>query len=120
MRGALTIAAALGCVTSAALAGEVDPGAFQPYAGGLIDRLAIGTERLAAEVDAGDLEGAKEAWIAARVGWERGETFLGEYFPESAPGLAEVVAHFDQTFGLGLRAVACGGSGKQVIPMELY
>jgi hypothetical protein len=30
MRRALTIAAALGCATSAALAGEVDPGAFQP------------------------------------------------------------------------------------------
>ena len=83
MRRALTIAAALGCATSAALAGEVDPGAFQPYAGGLIDRLAIGTERLAAKIDEGDLEGAKEAWIAARIGWERGETFLGEYFPES-------------------------------------
>jgi iron uptake system component EfeO len=83
MRRALTIAAALGCATPVALAGEVDPGAFQPYAGGLIDRLSSGTERLAAEVDAGDLEGAKEAWIAARVGWERGETFLGEYFPES-------------------------------------
>jgi iron uptake system EfeUOB component EfeO/EfeM len=83
MQRALIIAAALGCVTSAALAAQVDPGAFQPYAGGLIDRLAIGTERLAAEVDAGDLAGAKEAWIAARVGWERGETFLGEYFPEA-------------------------------------
>jgi iron uptake system EfeUOB component EfeO/EfeM len=83
MRRALIIAAALGSVTSAALAAEVDPRAFEPYAGGLIDRLSIGTERLAAEVDAGDLAGAKEAWIAARVGWERGETFLGEYFPES-------------------------------------
>jgi iron uptake system EfeUOB component EfeO/EfeM len=83
MRGALLIAAALGCATSAALAADVDPGAFEPYAGGLIDRLAIGTERLAAAVDAGDLEGAREAWIAARVGWERGEAFLGEYFPES-------------------------------------
>ena len=83
MRRALIIAAALGSVTSAALAAEVDPAAFQPYAGGLIDHLTIGTERLAAEVDAGDLEGAKEAWIAARFGWERGETFLGEYFPES-------------------------------------
>jgi hypothetical protein len=50
MRRALTIAAALGCATSAAPAGEVDPEAFQPYAGGLIDRLAIGAERLAAEV----------------------------------------------------------------------
>jgi iron uptake system EfeUOB component EfeO/EfeM len=74
---------AWGCATSTALAAQVDPGAFEPYARGLIDRLAIGTERLAAEIDTGDLAGAKEAWIAARVGWERGETFLGEYFAEA-------------------------------------
>lgn len=83
MRRALLIAAALGSAASAALAADVDPAAFQPYAGGLIDRLAIGTEQLAAKIEAGDLEGAREAWIAARVGWERGETFLGEYFPEA-------------------------------------
>jgi hypothetical protein len=64
---------ALLSATSAALAADVDPGAFQPYAGGLIDRLAVGTEHLAAEVAAGDLEGAKQAWIANRVSWERGE-----------------------------------------------
>ena len=46
---------------------------LQPYAGGLIDCLAIGTKHLAAEVEAGDLEGAKQAWIAARVGGERRE-----------------------------------------------
>lgn len=83
MRRAFLIAAVLSCAASAALAAAVDPKAFEPYAGALIDRLAVGTERLAAKVEAGDLEGAREAWIAARVGWERGETFLAEYFPEA-------------------------------------
>ena len=83
MRQVLILVAALGFATSAALAAEVDPAPFRPYASSLIDRLEVGTERLAATVNAGDLEGAKEAWIAARIGWERGETFLAAYFPEA-------------------------------------
>lgn len=73
-------------LTSAAQADEqvkVNAEAFRPYAAGLIDRLVIGTETLAAKVSAGDLSGARRAWIAARRGWERGETFLAEYFPAS-------------------------------------
>ena len=82
MRRVLVLVAALG-LAAPALAAEVDPAPFRPYASGLIDRLALGTERLAATVAAGDLAGAREAWIAARVGWERGETFLAVYFPEA-------------------------------------
>jgi len=29
-----------------------------------------------------DIEGAKQAWIAARAGWERSETFTGSLFPD--------------------------------------
>ena len=81
MRRALLIAALIGFGGAPALAAGPDAEAFRPYAAGLIDRLVIGTERFAATIEAGDLEAAKAAWIAARVGWERGETFLGEYFP---------------------------------------
>jgi iron uptake system component EfeO len=56
--------------------------AFRAYADQLIERLAVGTGELAAAVEAGDLEAAKQRWIAARYGWERGETFYGEYFLE--------------------------------------
>ncbi len=59
---------------------EVD--GFRPYADQLVDRLVVGTEQLSAAVEAGDLDEAKRLWIAARYGWERGETFFGEFFPE--------------------------------------
>lgn len=81
MRRAVLLAALLG-LASPALAGP-DVQAFRPYAAGLIDRLVVGTERFAETVEVNDLEAAKAAWIAARVGWERGETFLGEYFPDA-------------------------------------
>ena len=83
MRRALLIAALIGFGGAPALAAGPDAEAFRPYAAGLIDRLVIGTERFAATIEAGDLEAAKAAWIAARVGWERGETFLGESFPDA-------------------------------------
>jgi iron uptake system component EfeO len=83
MRRATLLALILGFAAPVAQAAEPDPAAFRPYAAALLDRLVIGTEQLASEVDAGNLDGAKQAWIAARVGWERGETFLGEYFPEA-------------------------------------
>jgi len=83
MRRALFIATLIGFGGPPALAAAPDADAFRPYASGLIDRLVVGTERFAESVEAGDLEAAKAAWIAARVGWERGETFLGEYFPDA-------------------------------------
>jgi iron uptake system component EfeO len=83
MRRVLVLAALLGFGTPPALAAGPNAEAFRPYAASLIDRLVIGTARLDETVEAGDLEAAKAAWIAARVGWERGETFLGEYFPDA-------------------------------------
>jgi iron uptake system EfeUOB component EfeO/EfeM len=83
MRRAILIAAALGLLAPSAQAAEVDAEAFRPFAAGLIDQLMVGAERLAGSIETGDLEAAKSDWIAARVGWERGETFLGEYFPDA-------------------------------------
>lgn len=83
MRRAIMLATALGLIAPTVHAIEVEPDAFRPYAAGLIDRLALGTEGLARAIEVGDLGQARKAWIAARVGWERGETFLGEYFPEA-------------------------------------
>lgn len=57
--------------------------ALRPYAATLADRVVIGAEALAKRIEAGDLEGAKRAWIEARVGWERGEPFLIPYFPQA-------------------------------------
>jgi iron uptake system component EfeO len=87
MRRAILIAAALGLLAPSAQAAEVHAEAFRPYAAGLIDQLTVGAERLAGSIETGDLEAAKSDWIAARVGWERGETFLGEYFPDAGEAI---------------------------------
>lgn len=78
---ALMLTAAL-LIPSMSLAAATDQEPMHAYGATLIDRLALGTDRLAAAVADGDLEAAKVAWVQARVGWERGETFLGEFFPD--------------------------------------
>jgi iron uptake system component EfeO len=61
--------------------------ALRPYAATVMDRVVIGAEALAKRVEAGDLSGAKRAWIEVRVGWERGEVFLLPYFPEAVAAI---------------------------------
>jgi iron uptake system component EfeO len=47
-----------------------------------VDRTLANAGMLAANAAAGDLEGAKQAWIEARVGWERSEVFTTGFVPE--------------------------------------
>jgi iron uptake system component EfeO len=65
-------------------AATLDDGAEQ-YRSHLItdaDRLLASARTLAASAAAGDLAGAKQAWIEARVGWERSEVFTAGFVPE--------------------------------------
>lgn len=66
----------------ACTAGAAGAESFRPYATGLIDRLVAGVEKLDAAIDAGNLAAAKSAWINARYGWERGETFYAIVYPK--------------------------------------
>jgi iron uptake system component EfeO len=62
----------------------LDDGAEQ-YRSHLIadaDRTLASARTLAASAAAGDLAGAKKAWIEARVGWERSEVFTAGFVPE--------------------------------------
>ena len=47
-----------------------------------IERALIGARVLRERIGAGDLEGAKRAWIEARIGWERSEVFTSGFVPE--------------------------------------
>jgi iron uptake system EfeUOB component EfeO/EfeM len=47
-----------------------------------IDQTIASVQKLRASVVAGDLAAAKQAWIEARVGWERSEVFTGGFVPE--------------------------------------
>jgi iron uptake system component EfeO len=65
-------------------AATLDDGAEQ-YRSHLItdaDRTLASARTLAASAAAGDLLGAKQAWIEARAGWERSEVFTVGFVPE--------------------------------------
>lgn len=47
-----------------------------------VDRSVASVERLRASVAGGDLAAARQAWIEARVGWERAEVFTSGFAPE--------------------------------------
>jgi iron uptake system component EfeO len=70
--------------TEPARAAALDDGAEQ-YRSHLItdvDRTLASARTLATSAAAGDLAGAKRAWIEARVGWERSEVFTAGFVPE--------------------------------------
>jgi iron uptake system component EfeO len=47
-----------------------------------IDQSLAGAHALGERVAAGDLNGAKTAWIEARIGWERAEVFTSGFVPD--------------------------------------
>lgn len=47
-----------------------------------VDRTMSSAELLRARIEAQDLAGARQAWLAARVGWERSEVFTSGFVPE--------------------------------------
>jgi iron uptake system component EfeO len=47
-----------------------------------IDHSVTSVRQLRASIAANDLDRAKQAWIAARIGWERSEVFTGGFVPE--------------------------------------
>jgi iron uptake system component EfeO len=63
---------------------SLDPG-IERYRSQLIadiDRSVASVQELRASVGRGDLASAKQAWIEARVGWERSEVFTSGFAPE--------------------------------------
>jgi len=84
---ALAYAAALGFVAARAAA---DPApsldaAIARYREALIqdvDRTVAGAEKLRVHLAARDLAGARQAWLEARIGWERSEVFTGGFVPD--------------------------------------
>jgi iron uptake system component EfeO len=59
--------------------------AAETYRRALIDDIGTalaGARALRQHLAANDLDGAKKAWIAARVGWERSEVFTSGFVPE--------------------------------------
>lgn len=47
-----------------------------------VDRTVAGAQALRARIADQDLDGARQAWLASRVGWERSEVFTSGFVPE--------------------------------------
>jgi iron uptake system component EfeO len=69
---------------SATRAAPLDEGAenYRPYMIEGIGQALAGARDLRERAMAGDLTGAKKAWISARAGWERSEVFTAGFVPE--------------------------------------
>src|SRR5271163_85360 len=55
---------------------------YRPIMVEQIDQSLAGARLLRERIAAGDLEGAKTAWIEARIGWERAEVFTSGFVPD--------------------------------------
>jgi iron uptake system component EfeO len=55
---------------------------YRPYMIEGIGQALIGARSLRERIAAGDLIGARKAWISARAGWERSEVFTTGFVPE--------------------------------------
>jgi iron uptake system component EfeO len=71
-------------VTPAARAGLLADAAerYRPYMIEEIDQSLAGAQRLRDRIAAKDIDSAKQAWIAARIGWERAEVFTSGFVVE--------------------------------------
>jgi iron uptake system component EfeO len=76
--------ALLGGGISAARAAPLEEGAenYRPYMIEGIGQALAGARDLRERATAGDLTGARKAWISARAGWERSEVFTAGFVPE--------------------------------------
>jgi len=77
-----------------------------------IGQALTGVRSLRARIAANDLDGARQAWIDARVGWERSEVFTGGFVPELD---REIDAWPNATHGFhGIEAGLFGGNRTDV------
>src|ERR1700733_2808780 len=74
----------LGTGVRATMAAPLDDAAenYRPYMIEGIGQALAGARNLRERIAAGDLAGAKKAWISARAGWERSEVFTAGFVPE--------------------------------------
>jgi iron uptake system component EfeO len=77
-----------------------------------MDQALAGAQALRERLDADDVPGAKKAWIAARVGWERSEVFTAGFIPDLDDAID---AWPDATAGFhGIEARLFGGNRTDV------
>lgn len=78
--GAMLLAFTIGAAHAEALDGPAEQ--YRPLMIEEIGQALAGAKTLNERIAAGDLDGAKKAWIAARIGWERAEVFTSGFVPD--------------------------------------
>nr|WP_213773987.1 EfeM/EfeO family lipoprotein [Bradyrhizobium sp. dw_78] len=73
---------AFGVRTASAAALDDAAEQYRPYMIEGIGQALAGARNLRERAAAGDLAGAKKAWVSARAGWERSEVFTAGFVPE--------------------------------------
>jgi len=81
---ATTVSTPATAATRARAAAALDAAAerYRPELAAAVEQCLSGAQTLRERIVAKDLEGAKKAWIAARVGWERAEVFTSGFTSE--------------------------------------
>jgi iron uptake system component EfeO len=110
VRVAVCVALLLSAFRSAG-AGPLEDGAekYRPYMIEGIGSALAGARNLRDRAAAGDLSGAKSAWISARAGWERSEVFTAGFVPELD---AEIDAWPNANSGFHAIEAALFGAGR--------
>jgi iron uptake system component EfeO len=78
--GALLAALAIPAAHAEALEDAAER--YRPYMIEEVDQALTGARMLRDRIGANDVDGAKKAWIAARIGWERAEVFTSGFVAE--------------------------------------
>src|SRR6266436_5515587 len=75
---------AVGAPSGATPAASLDSAAerYRPELAAAVEQCLTGAQTMRERIVAKDLEGAKKAWIASRVGWERSEVFTSGFTSE--------------------------------------
>jgi iron uptake system EfeUOB component EfeO/EfeM len=77
----LNVLMAFACDANNAPSLEASAADFKPYVLDAITRCLTAVRTMHQRIDAHDLVGAQQAWIAAREGWEGSEVVTNEFFP---------------------------------------
>ena len=80
----IAMASAMSTAASATPAASLDSAAerYRPQLAAAVEQCLTGAQTMRERIVAQDLEGAKKAWIASRVGWERSEVFTSGFTSE--------------------------------------
>lgn len=88
---------------------------YRPLMIDQVDQSLAGAHLLRERIAAADLDGAKAAWIAARVGWERAEVFTSGFVPDLD---REIDAWPNATLGFHAIEAKLFGAGRTDVQQE--